>query len=168
MIQILELFNGLKIKVTSDGKIYSLDRKTIRKNGRIDNRKGKELKPKVDRYGYESVTLTKDGLRKSYTVHRLVATAFIDNPEVKPTVNHINGNKRDNRIENLEWATHKEQKRHSIDNGLCQKNIDALQKWNKRVSIKVVFNGVRYDSINQAARENNVHERLVRKKGVML
>lgn len=78
-LKILELFDGLKVKVSSDGKIYTLDHKCLRKNGRIDNRKGKILKPKIDKYGYLTVTLTKTGLRKSYTVHRLVALAFIPN-----------------------------------------------------------------------------------------
>ena len=64
MIKILELFGGLKIKVKSNGEIETFDKTTIRKNGRPDNRKGRVLKPKIDRYGYEVVTLSKDGKRK--------------------------------------------------------------------------------------------------------
>lgn len=122
-IKILELFGNLKVKVSDDGKVYTLDHSNLRKNGRIDNRKGKQLKPKVDRYGYETIVLTKDGMRKNYTIHKLVALAFIPNPENKPTVNHKDGNKLNNNVSNLEWATHKEQKVHAWNNNLI---------WNKR------------------------------------
>ena len=70
MIKTLELFDGLKVKVSSNGEIETFDKIAIRKNGRPDNRKGKVLKPKVDRYGYKVVTLSKNGKRKSYLVHR--------------------------------------------------------------------------------------------------
>lgn len=128
----LELFNGLKIKVSKDGKVYTMDHTSLRKNGRIDNRKGKQLKPKVDKYGYETIVLTKDGIRKNHTIHKLVALAYIPNPKNKPTVNHKDGNKRNNNVSNLEWATHKEQKIHAIQNGLCERNIEALRLANER------------------------------------
>ena len=165
MIKILELFGGLKLKVSSNGEIETFDKTSLRKNGRPDNRKGKVLKPKVDRYGYEVVTLSKNGKRKSYPVHRLVAMAFIDNPLQKETVNHIDGNKLNNSVENLEWATHKEQKAHAIEMGLASKNINALKEANKKRSIPIYFRGKKYPSIKSAARENNVHERVVRREG---
>jgi hypothetical protein len=168
VVKILELFDGLKVKVHSSGKIETLDRKTIRKNGRIDNRRGRILRPSIDKYGYEQVVLTKNGVRKTYTVHRLVAMAFIDNPMNKPTVNHKDGNKRNNDYKNLEWATHKEQRKHSIKMGLSEKNIKALHVANNRKSIPVSFRGKEYPSIRSAARENNVHERVVRREGVVL
>ena len=79
-------------------------------------RKKRELKPKVDRYGYEVVTLTVHGYSKCFTVHRLVALAFIPNPCNKPTVNHKDENKRNNAVSNLEWATHKENDNHGTRN----------------------------------------------------
>ena len=88
-LKVLELFDDLKIKVSDDGKIYTLDHSYLRKNGRLDNRKGKQLRPSVDKYGYERVVLTKNGIRKTYSVHKLVALAFIPNPENKTTINHI-------------------------------------------------------------------------------
>jgi hypothetical protein len=123
-IKVLELFGDLKIKVSDDGKIYTLDHSYLRKNGRLDNRKGKQLRPSVDKYGYERVVLTKDGIRKTYSVHKLIALAFIPNPENKTTINHIDGNKRNNNVSNLEWATEKENQNHKWKNGLANYNRD--------------------------------------------
>lgn len=123
-LKVLELFADLKIKVSDDGKIYTLDHSYLRKNGRLDNRKGKQLRPSVDKYGYERVVLTKDGIRKTYLVHKLVALAFIPNPENKTTINHIDGNKRNNNVSNLEWATEKENQNHKWKNGLANYNRD--------------------------------------------
>lgn len=75
-IKILELFDGLKVKVSDDGDIYTLCHKDYEKL----------LKPKIDKYGYKNVVLTKNGKRKTYLVHRLVGQAFIPNPNNKPTI----------------------------------------------------------------------------------
>lgn len=123
-LKVLELFDGLKIKVSEDGKIYTFDHSYLRKNGRLDNRKGKQLRPSVDKDGYERVVLTKYGIRKTYSVHKLVALAFIPNPENKTTINHIDGNKRNNNVSNLEWATEKENQNHKWKNGLANYNRD--------------------------------------------
>ena len=123
-LKVLELLSDLKIKVSDDGKICTLDHSYLRKNGRLDNRKGKQLRPSVDKDGYERVVLTKDGIRKTYSVHKLVALAFIPNPENKTTINHIDGNKRNNNVSNLEWATEKENQNHKWKNGLANYNRD--------------------------------------------
>ena len=94
--------------VNRKGEIFSLPKKT---------RKGiRKLKPL--KQVYEMVDLCKDGEAKKYTVHRLVAKAFIPNHENKEQVNHINGNKFDNRVENLEWCTRSENQLHSTRIGL--------------------------------------------------
>lgn len=164
-IRVLELFGGLKVEVYSDGRIKTLDHELTRKNGRIDNRKGKFIKPRLDKYGYHRVVFSHKGERKTYLVHRLVAEAFIPNPKDKPTVNHINGIKADNRVENLEWATQSEQKRHSIKNHLCDKNINALAKHNASISRKVIFEGIEYPSIRAASRLSGWSQSTVAKRG---
>lgn len=89
--------------ITKDGKVFS------HKWG-----KKRELKQYESKQGYFKVWLyTSEGKRKMWFVHRLVALMFIANPEDKPTVNHIDGNTKNNSVENLEWATHKEQDAHA-------------------------------------------------------
>lgn len=91
------------------------------------------IKGKVDPHGYVRVSLTKCGIAKSYLVHRLVAQQFIPNPDNLPQVNHINGNKCDNTVNNLEWCTAKQNIKHAIDNNLSerkQKMLAALEKVN--------------------------------------
>lgn len=81
--------------------------------------KGKVLKNIERSNGYLGVRLTKNGKTKAFKVHRLVAEAFIPNPEDKPCVDHINTIKNDNRVENLRWATHKE----NMNNPLTKKKM---------------------------------------------
>ena len=72
----------------------------------------------VDAKGYLRVSLSKEGVNKTYKVHRLVATAFIPNPLQLPCVNHIDGNKTNNHVSNLEWCTHSENLKHAFKTGL--------------------------------------------------
>jgi hypothetical protein len=79
------------------------------------------LKTRINNWGYKEVRLTKGGKTKTTSVHRLVAKAFIANPETKPEVNHIDGNKLNNRVDNLEFCTHAENVKHAYKTGLIVK-----------------------------------------------
>ena len=68
----------------------------------------KEIKPQKDKKGYIRIKLCKNGKKKTFKVHRLLATAFIPNPENKRCIDHINGVRDDNRLVNLRWVTYSE------------------------------------------------------------
>lgn len=96
-------FEGL-YEVSSKGVVKSIPRMIIRNKGSYFS-KGKILSPYKDENGYLYVSLCKNGKPKSFFVHRLVALAFIPNPESKPHIDHINTITFDNRVENLRWCT---------------------------------------------------------------
>ena len=85
------------------------DIKSLKGNGHPNSSGEKIRKPNLDPKGYYSIIFSENCKIKKRLVHRLVAQAFIPNPEGKPTVDHINRIKTDNRVENLRWATWKEQ-----------------------------------------------------------
>lgn len=101
-------------EVSSDGRVRSIDREELLNNGWNRHRKGRVLKQMPKKTGYMCVNLYKHSHMRTFLVHRIVASAFIANPDGKPEVNHINGNKHDNRVENLEWVSESENIRHSF------------------------------------------------------
>ena len=106
-------------QVSNDGQVKSLKR--IVDYGHLKvTRNERLLKIITDKDGYKIVGLNKDAKQRLFKVHRLVAMAFIPNPEALPLVNHINGVKDDNRPENLEWATNAQNIQHAYDNGLAK------------------------------------------------
>lgn len=78
--------------------------------------------------GYFTVTLSKNGFGKNYTIHSLLAKIFLPNPYNKPCVDHINGDKTDNNLKNLRWATYKENLNNSNTKPIVKANIQ--KKWN--------------------------------------
>lgn len=108
----------------------------VSNTGRI-RRKGSDRDHSVrDRYGYLSTDLYSHGKRKTAMVHRLVAEAFIPNPDYKPEVNHIDGDKTNNTVINLEWTTKKENCRHAWRNGLAKPSYGMLGKSNPNAGRK--------------------------------
>lgn len=135
-IFIMELWREIKVgyEVSSLGRIKSLSKKIAGRNGfRIT--KEKILKQKTTTTGYLSIQMGKEC--KGVLVHRVFATAFIENPLNKPQVNHINGIKNDNRIENLEWVTQSENQIHAYSTGLQKISYHARAKGERAAMSKL-------------------------------
>jgi hypothetical protein len=137
-------------QISNLGKVKFLERKVITEMSYGKKKlvyKEKILKCTVDKYsGYCIVCLTKNKEHKKMRVHRLVAIHFIDNPLNKPDVNHIDGNRINNAIENLEWVNHRENMCH------CRKNIKKSSQymgvsWNKEKNKWVSFIKIKGKSI---------------------
>lgn len=88
------------------------DRGRIKSHNGRWSKKSKILKPVDNSYGYKRVTLVKGGEKKNVYIHRIVAETFIPNPNRKRCINHKDGNKSNNRSDNIEWCTHQENTEH--------------------------------------------------------
>lgn len=110
-------YEGL-YQVSNQGRVRSLDREVIYPDGHIQKYKGKVIYGYKNDNGYIMVTLK----GKSYRVHRLVAEAFIPNPENKPDIDHINTIRTDNRVENLRWATRSENMKNTLTRQKCSES----------------------------------------------
>ena len=119
-------YEGL-YQVSNFGNVKSL--------GNEFSRKERLLKLSPQSKGYLTVVLQKNATRKMILVHRLVSEHFIDNPEYKLQVNHLNGDKTDNVIENLEWVSHRENLDHAIKNNLTLKGEENRNSKLKDVDV---------------------------------
>ena len=112
----------------TDGTYEVSNTGKIRSNNYLGHGSQKELSLSKDKKGYMRVRIYTGGSRKTVKVHREVAKAFIPNPENKPEVNHKDGNKENNRVNNLEWSTSGENTTHAYDTGLKEKTREWCRK----------------------------------------
>lgn len=128
-------YEGL-YQVSNFGEVKSLERPYINQYGKYGLKKEKILNKKIvcfdknkkEIQGYYAVNLSNKDRGKWKRLHIIVATAFLKNPENKKEINHKNGNKLDNRVENLEWVTHKENCLHAWKTGLHKNEEERIRK----------------------------------------
>ena len=136
----------------------------ISDNGEVRNIKTKRiLKKYLNKYGYYQVTLCKNNKARLFRVHRLVAMTFIPNKENKEQVNHIDGNKLNNKVDNLEWCSSSENIKHAFKNGLKyslrgKNNILSKRtyQYDKEYNLLKVW-----DSIADITRELNIKKQYI-------
>ena len=134
-------------EVSDAGRVRSKTKKVVTKAGWSFTSEGRVLKPWFATY--LTVQLTNN---QRCTVHRLVAMAFIDNPECKREVNHIDGNKRNNVVSNLEWVTRSENHTHAYYNNLRADNKQVAQL-DKETLVPLAY----FRTMREAARETGVN-----------
>lgn len=147
-------YKGL-YQVSNLGRVKSLDRKVTQKHysGIIAHHtyKGKLLIPHKQNTGYYFANLKKDGQTKKEYIHRLVAISFIDNPNNYTYINHIDGNKTNNNVNNLEWCTQSYNIKYAYDNGTkTPPNMKKVKQIKNGQAIKI------YNSLTEAGRETNI------------
>ena len=128
-------YEGL-YQISSNGQVKSLDRTEVCSSGLKRKRAGRALKQDVARNGYKRVCLSKDGQTKQHLTHRLVSSAYLANDKQLTQVNHKDGDKSNNHINNLEWMTYSENHKHAYRKlGREPKfNKESLRSWSKKAS----------------------------------
>lgn len=144
----MKLIPGLeKYLACKDGRIYS-------------ERTNKFMTPSYTTKKYHSVCIRHNGKTFTRSVHRLIASAFIPNPDNKQQINHINGIKTDNRVENLEWATQSENQIHAHKTGLKDEStkrfVSKARETNSRLVIDLET-GIFFDSVVEASKAKNIN-----------
>lgn len=140
-------------EVSDDGLVRSIDRHIVCRDGTVIFRKGKMLSIVENQHrddGYCVVNLRKPGSSKTQSVHVLVANAFIPNPNHFPTVNHKDGNKKKNHVDNLEWATYGENNVHALHNGLRHPRGNPVAQLKDGILIN------KYKSMIEASRQTGI------------
>jgi hypothetical protein len=136
--------------ISNLGNLKSIDRIIRTKDGICSFRKGRDITIRKNNFGYYETRLYKNGKKKSAFLHRIIAEAFISNPNDLPQVDHINGDKRDNRIYNLRWVTRSQNMKAAYELRLCKN-----RRRNRRQVIDTCTNKV-YSSMLEAAKVNDI------------
>ena len=155
-------------QVSNLGRVKSLPRNVPGKNGSIRHLPGKLLSPADnDSDGYKFVMLTKNSKSTHMLVHRLVATAFIPNPENKPQVNHKDCIPSNNELSNLEWSTQSENMVHASNNSTAsKKKLAKMLAFSNRctsISVMCVETGEVFSSCNQASKVFRVDDDTIKR-----
>lgn len=141
-------------QVSNTGKIKSVSHYTRNNiNGGIRLTKGRILSQYKMPNGYLQVQLSKNEVREKYYVHRLVASVFINNVNNMSDVNHIDGDKGNNCVDNLEWCSHKKNQIHMVKCRMTKKAYPVL----------CVETGISYNSMSEAERETDVDRHFIKK-----
>lgn len=153
-------YEGL-YQVSNLGNIKSTDRK-IERSTSVMKLKSKPMSQYIGNNGYPMVSLCINGECKRYLVHRLVATVFLTNPLNKAYVNHIDGNKQNSNLENLEWSTPRENSIHAHKNGLANVGRGERQHSAKLNVDKVKFIRESSKTIKELAMMFDVSKQAIR------
>lgn len=146
-------------------KINSFPNYSVSNTGKIRNDlSGKIKSPIKGTTGYLNVDLYNGGKRTKAKIHRLVSEAFIPNPDNKPEVNHIDGDKHNNNAENLEWVTRSENIRHAFSTGLMKPSRSMLGRKNPNAGrhgkpIRIIETGEEFNSITECEKAINGNNR---------
>lgn len=141
-------------EISNKGLIRSIDR-VIQINGTSHRIKGRVLSIYTDNLGYQRITLSKEGKLHTMCIHKLVAEAFIPNPENKPCIDHIDTNPSNNCVDNLRWCTHSE----NMNNPLTILNSREGHKHKPVLQYDLKDNFItEYISGKEAARQVNIQQ----------
>ncbi len=145
-------FEGL-YKVSRLGEVHSIDRWVLNKHGKKQFFKERLIKPHTNKMGYRDLTLSKNNISYQKLIHRLVAEAFIPNPNNLPCVNHKDENKSNNFVWNLEFCTHKYNSNYgTMPERMRQSQLrENNSNWNKGKPVRCIETGQEFPNIKRAA-----------------